>query len=95
MSILDVRNIYKIYGKDNSKVIALNGISLKVNSGEVVAIMGPSGCGKSTLLNILGCIDAPTQGESYIDGTQVNLKNSIIYQKLETKRFHLYFKILL
>ncbi|SFD03146.1 ABC transporter ATP-binding protein [Clostridium uliginosum] len=74
MSILDVRNIYKIYGKDSSEVKAVNGISIKVDKGEVVAIMGPSGCGKSTLLNILGCIDAPTKGEYYIDGVQVDFK---------------------
>ncbi len=54
------------------KVHALKGISFCVNQGEFVSIMGTSGSGKSTLLNILGCLDRPTSGEYYIDGTPVS-----------------------
>ncbi len=50
------------------KVIALSGITLKIDKGEMVAIVGPSGCGKSTLLNMVGGLDRPSSGEIYIDG---------------------------
>lgn len=73
MSLIDIRNIYKIYneGEDN-EVRALDGISLKIDRGEFVAIVGSSGSGKSTMMNILGCLDIPTYGEYFLDGTLVS-----------------------
>ena len=50
----------------------MNNVNIEVNEGEFVAIMGPSGCGKSTLLNILGLLDNPTEGEYYLNGTEVS-----------------------
>ena len=61
-----VREITKYF--DNGLVKALNGISFRVEKGEMVSIMGPSGCGKSTLLNLIGALDLPTGGEIWIDG---------------------------
>lgn len=58
----DVRKRY------DDSVLALDGIDLAVDSGELVALLGPSGCGKSTLLNLVGCIDLPTSGEVFIEG---------------------------
>lgn len=62
MKIIELNNISKIYGENESKIIALNSINLTINKGEFIGIMGPSGSGKSTLLNILGCIDSPSKG---------------------------------
>ena len=71
--LIDLRNAYKIYGEGlESEVRALNGVNLKVNPGEFVAIVGASGSGKSTMMNILGCLDIPTYGEYYLGGELVS-----------------------
>ncbi|CUU49531.1 ABC transporter ATP-binding protein [Clostridium beijerinckii] len=92
MSILDLRNIYKTYGKGDNEVIAVDGISLKVDKGDIIAIMGPSGCGKSTLLNILGCIDIPSQGEYYIDDFQVDFKKLNQLSKIRNEKISFIFQ---
>ena len=70
--LIDIKDLYKIYneGKE-SEVRALDGVSLQIDKGEFVAIVGQSGSGKSTLMNVLGCLDVPTYGEYYLDGTDV------------------------
>ncbi len=62
-SLLEAREVSKIYEMGSTKVFALNGVSLDVRKGEFVAIQGTSGSGKSTLLNMLGGLDRPTNGE--------------------------------
>lgn len=71
MKILEVNNLTKVYGKDETTVRALDGVSFSVEKGEFVAIIGPSGSGKSTLLHILGCVDNATSGSLKIDGVDV------------------------
>ena len=71
MEILRVENLTKIYGKDTTKVIALDNVSFSVEKGEFVAIVGASGSGKSTLLHLLGGVDRPTSGKVYIDGKDI------------------------
>jgi putative ABC transport system ATP-binding protein len=60
--LIEFRGVTKVYGKGQASMQALQGIDLRINEGEFVAIMGPSGSGKSTCMNILGCLDAPTSG---------------------------------
>ena len=71
MEILKVDNLTKIYGKDTTKVIALDHISFSVEKGEFVAIVGASGSGKSTLLHLIGGVDRPSSGKVFIDGKDI------------------------
>jgi len=75
MEILRTENLTKIYGKGDSEVRALDGVSFTVEKGEFIAIIGPSGSGKSTLLHILGGVDRPTSGKVYLDGQDVYAQN--------------------
>jgi putative ABC transport system ATP-binding protein len=69
--MIEIENITKVYQMGETEVRALNGVSLKIDDGEWVAITGPSGSGKSTLMAILGCLDSPTSGVYRFDGTDV------------------------
>jgi len=69
--MIKLNNIDKVYRTDTIETLALKGINLHVKKGEFLSVMGPSGSGKSTLLNIMGLLDAPTEGEIELDGQQV------------------------
>lgn len=72
MSILTVKDLKKYYGEKQNIVRALDGVSLSVEEGEFVAVVGTSGSGKSTLLNMMGGLDAPTDGEVIIAGKKLS-----------------------
>lgn len=71
MSLLEVKNLTKVYGEKSTLVRALDDVSFSVNEGEFVAIVGSSGSGKSTLLHILGAVDRPTSGSVFVGDVNV------------------------
>jgi putative ABC transport system ATP-binding protein len=69
--LLELQGVTKVYGQGQAAFQALRGIDLAIGGGEFVAVMGPSGSGKSTVMNILGCLDAPTEGSYLFRGERV------------------------
>ncbi len=72
MAVIETRGVTKVYNPDQVPVHALNGVDLDIKKGEFTAIVGPSGSGKTTLLNIIGGLDAPTEGTVKIQGTDLS-----------------------
>jgi putative ABC transport system ATP-binding protein len=70
--VIEVHDISKVFALGQIRVRALRNVSLRIDSGDLVAVMGSSGSGKSTLMNILGCLDIPTSGRYEIDGVDVS-----------------------
>ncbi len=69
--LMELSGVVRTYGRDTSEVRALDGVDLRIDTGEFVAVMGPSGSGKSTCMNILGCLDTPTAGSFRFRGVEV------------------------
>jgi len=75
MAVLRCENVTKTYGSKDNQVKALNGITLSVDKGELVAITGASGSGKSTLLHLIGAVDKPTTGKILVEDTDISSFN--------------------
>ena len=73
MSLIVLKDIYKIYHVGGEEVRALDGVDLNIEENEYLAIMGPSGSGKSTLMNMIGCLDTPTSGVYEFEGEMVHI----------------------
>jgi len=71
-TVVQTKNIAKVYILGNVEVCALSDINLEISKGEFSSIMGPSGCGKSTLMNLIGCLDRPSSGQILLDGIDVS-----------------------
>ena len=97
MEILKVENLTKVYGKDSTKVVALDNVSFSVNKGEFVAIVGASGSGKSTLLHLIGGVDRPTSGKVYIDGKDIyslNNDNLAIFRRRQIGLIYQFYNLI-
>ncbi|HGM3507522.1 TPA: ABC transporter ATP-binding protein [Clostridioides difficile] len=90
--IIKAKQLSKIYGSDNNKVIALNNVNLEINSGEFVSIIGPSGSGKSTLLHILSGLDNPTSGQVLLDDKDIYKHSEKELSALRRKSFGFVFQ---
>ena len=76
MSLVELRNVSKIYRLGEEEIRALDDVSLDIEAGEFISIIGPSGSGKSTLMHILGCLDSPTKGTIKLDGVMIEKASS-------------------
>ena len=97
MEILRVENLKKTYGKGNTLVKALDGVSFTVEKGEFVAIVGASGSGKSTLLHLLGGVDHPTSGKIIIDGEDIyslNETNLAIFRRRQVGLIYQFYNLI-
>jgi putative ABC transport system ATP-binding protein len=92
--LIELKDVYKIYGEGlESEVRALNGISLRIDHGEFVAVIGSSGSGKSTLMNLLGCLDIPTYGTYLLDGQDVGELTDRELSHVRNRRIGLFFRV--
>ncbi|TBR58823.1 ABC transporter [Westiellopsis prolifica IICB1] len=91
-SIIQLENIFKIYGSGETEVKALNDVNLVIHEGEYCSIMGPSGSGKSTAMNIIGCLDRPTSGHYYLDNLDVAQMNDSELAHIRNKKIGFVFQ---
>ncbi len=89
---IETSNLKKIYDTGQVKVLALNGVNLKIKKGEIVAVVGPSGSGKSTLLNMISALDRPTSGRLLIDGIDITRLKDRVLSKFRNRKIGFIFQ---
>lgn len=92
MSVMELKDVWKIYQMGEVQVEALRGVSFNIEEGEYTIIIGPSGSGKSTLLQILGCLDKPTKGQVFIEGKEVSKLKGNELAKVRNKKIGFIFQ---
>ena len=92
MTVLQLRQISKVYGEGPAEVHALRGVDLSVDAGAMVAVMGPSGSGKSTLLTIAGTLETPTSGEVLVEGVALAGLSAAARAQLRRRRIGFVFQ---
>ena len=90
--MIELDGVTKVYRAGSVEVRALDGVNLRIDEGELVAIMGPSGSGKSTMMNILGCLDVPTDGRYLLDGVDVGSLRDNQLAKIRNSRIGFVFQ---
>jgi len=90
--VIDIRDVWKIYDLGSTQVNALQGLDLKIEPNEYVAIMGPSGSGKSTLMNLLGCLDTPSRGHYEFKGEDVAAMDDIELARIRNREIGFVFQ---
>ncbi len=90
--MIQLENVEKIYRTDRIETVALSKVSLEIEAAEFVSIMGPSGCGKSTMLNLMGLLDAPTEGQITLAGEPVTTYRDRQLAKLRNRRIGFVFQ---
>lgn len=90
--VIEMTDIYKYYGKGENRLTALNGVSLRVEQGEFLAILGPSGSGKTTLMNLIGLIDTLDEGQYLLDGMDIKKQSENAYAKIRNQKIGFVFQ---
>jgi len=91
-SMIELDKVTKVYHMGRVEVNALRGVSLSINTGEMVAIIGASGSGKSTMLNVIGCLDKPTSGSYFFEGVDVSQLNDNQLAEVRNKKIGFVFQ---
>ncbi|MEC9307087.1 MAG: ABC transporter ATP-binding protein [Candidatus Neomarinimicrobiota bacterium] len=92
MTLISLKDIYKIYYVGGEEVRALDGIDLEIRNNEYLAIMGPSGSGKSTLMNMIGCLDTPTDGVYEFEGEMVQVMDDAQLASIRNRKIGFIFQ---